>query len=627
MLIELLIAALLEWDSDAEWVWLMVLEVDFECAWFVSLAVCEIVCERDFSSVAEFVFELLTSLKRECDVELLIEMLAGDNEYSTDMLGDMDWVHSWLLDDDVETVGVTDRVWGDVPRDVEADVVLDTVDDWLRVRVSVTVIDGVADGGADVETVSESSTEGLQVGVLLDDVLALNSWVNELEMLKDADAEYMNDNDWDTVADRVTVAERVIDGLEVTDAIGVSEKEGVMKLLLGLSDVESLNVASREKDFDEVCDAENDLVGLLVSEFAELLTSGETEIDCVALEVWEGDADDDGVREIVPGVINWVSDNVVESVGDFEAVTSLVNEMDDDDVQLNEDERDRLIEACVRLRANVRLGERLNETEWPETVTPRVDEWLCDRLNDDVADEDMERDSSLLPPVCDVVGDCDTLTLDVTVFVPELDAEGLEESSDVVDKLGEVVPLFECDLLRDCDDDRDCEKEVVDEASTVSDPGENENVADGEAVFDEGDVLVCDGDDDWDLLKGRNRVGLADFSEEMDNVHVGLPLGEAETLWTPDVDFVMDAEPEIVGDANPPASRALVRLRDELTEKLLVASWDWEHDGVACESDALDDVVVEVFELRVALVVDVGDIDEVTVSDSRVIEIACVAMV
>ena len=58
-----------------------------------------------------------------------------------------------------------------------------------------------------------------------------------------------------------------------------------MKLLLGLSEVESLNVASREKDFDEVCDAENDLVGLLVSEFAELLTSGETEIDCVALEV------------------------------------------------------------------------------------------------------------------------------------------------------------------------------------------------------------------------------------------------------------------------------------------------------------------------------------------------------
>ena len=102
----------------------------------------------------------------------------------------------------------------------------------------------------------------------------------------------------------------------------------------------------------------------------------------------------------------------------------------------------------------------------------------------------------MLPPVCDVVGDCDTLTLDVTVFVPELDAEGLEESSDVVDKLGEVVPLFECDLLRDCDDDRDCEKEVVDEASTVSDPGENENVADGEVVFDEGDVLVCDGDDD-----------------------------------------------------------------------------------------------------------------------------------
>ena len=41
----------------------------------------------------------------------------------------------------------------------------------------------------------------------------------------------------------------------------------------------------------------------------------------------------------------------------------MVNEMEDDDVQLNEYERDRLIEACVRLRANVRLAERLNETE------------------------------------------------------------------------------------------------------------------------------------------------------------------------------------------------------------------------------------------------------------------------
>lgn len=107
-LIDMLPLPLSEYDIDVDADWLLEPVTDLECPLGESLYVAEIVFDEDFMSDAEFVLELFTSLKRECDTEWLVDGLAREDEYSEDTEGVSDSVDSRELVLDKETDGVTD---------------------------------------------------------------------------------------------------------------------------------------------------------------------------------------------------------------------------------------------------------------------------------------------------------------------------------------------------------------------------------------------------------------------------------------------------------------------------------------------------------------------------------------
>lgn len=395
-------------------------------------------------------------------------------------------------------------------------------------------------------------------------------------------------------------------------------------VLEGLNELESVSVNSCEVDPENVCDMELDPDELCVSVPAELLTSDEVVMDDDGLNVCDGDTEDDGVREMVPGVMYWVSDRVVVKEGVFDSVGSFVDVNEPDQVQLNDIEFDVLMEPREGLRTNVWLGDRLSDVENFEREFSSDCEALGSWVSDGVIDTDFDTVPSRLL-VRDDEDDDVTVVLREVLNVLDVDIVRLIESSYVRDMLDVVEVLWDGDPVRERDEDRLCDELTVMVTSGVSEPGDDDKELDVDFVFDEGADVVWEGDGERELLKGRYFVGVAENSEDVDGVDESVVVGDPVTLCTPDADFVTDDVSVVVGDAMPPTSLALVRLRDRLAVTLFVTSCDCDCVGVPRETDKIN-VKEELFvTVRDTLAVRLGEAVVVSVSVSRVIEITCVA--